>query len=84
MPIARENGLQRALKEQWPALRLSVSDDGVGLAQELAAGRPGHLGIVGMRERANAIGARLQAEGRAGGGTVISLTWSAKETRAVA
>lgn len=67
-----------------PSLRLSVSDDGVGLPKELAAGRPGHLGIVGMRERANAIGARLQAEGRAGGGTVISLTWSATETRAAA
>lgn len=56
-------------------LHLSVSDDGVGLSPELAAGRPGHLGIVGMRERALAISGHMQARGLREGGTVISLTW---------
>ena len=59
-------------------LRLSVTDDGKGLTPDLAAGRPGHLGIVGMRERALAIGARMEAKGSPEGGTVISLTWEAK------
>ncbi len=59
-------------------LHLRVSDDGAGLSDELAAGRPGHLGIVGMRERANAIGARMEVKGLPGGGTVISLTWEAQ------
>lgn len=59
-------------------LRLSVTDDGKGLAPDLAAGRPGHLGIVGMRERAVAIGAQMEAKGAPKGGTVISLTWEAK------
>jgi len=59
-------------------LRLSVTDDGKGLTPDLAAGRPGHLGIVGMRERALAIGARMEAQGSPEGGTVISLTWEAK------
>ena len=59
-------------------LRLSVADDGKGLTPDLAAGRPGHLGIVGMRERALAIGARMEAKGPPEGGTVISITWEAK------
>jgi len=56
-------------------LHLQVSDDGKGLTPKMAAGRPGHLGIVGMRERALAIGARMEAKGLTTGGTVISLTW---------
>ena len=56
-------------------LHLQVTDDGKGLTPKMAAGRPGHLGIVGMRERALAIGARMEAKGLPKGGTVISLTW---------
>jgi PAS domain S-box-containing protein len=56
-------------------LHLSVIDDGKGLSEELATGRPGHLGIVGMRERALAIGGRMDAHGWAEGGTEISLIW---------
>ncbi|MDO9437877.1 PAS domain-containing sensor histidine kinase [Hydrogenophaga sp.] len=58
-------------------LHLSVTDDGVGLNPDMAAGRPGHLGIVGMRERALAIGAQLQAHRLIGGGTLVALTWEA-------
>lgn len=56
-------------------LHLLVTDDGKGLTAKMAAGRPGHLGIVGMRERALAIGARMDALGLPKGGTAISLTW---------
>lgn len=56
-------------------LHLQVIDDGVGLSPDLAGGRPGHLGIVGMRERALAIGARLEPQNSSGGGTVVSLKW---------
>ena len=56
-------------------LALEVTDDGVGLGEDMAAGRPGHLGIVGMRERSLAIGARLEAHKSATGGTVVSLKW---------
>lgn len=59
-------------------LRLDIVDDGVGLPEELAFGRPGHLGIVGMRERALAIGARLGARARSGRGTRITLIWTAR------
>lgn len=59
-------------------LQLRVQDDGVGLALD-AGGRPGHLGLVGMRERAQAIGATLQLTGRPGRGTVVSLNWNAQD-----
>lgn len=58
-------------------LQLHVDDDGIGLAPDLAQGRPGHLGIVGMRERALAIGARFAVDGRAAGGTRVTLDWEA-------
>lgn len=59
-------------------LRLDVVDDGTGLAEEMAFGRPGHLGMVGMRERALAIGARLSARARSGRGTRVTLIWTAR------
>lgn len=56
-------------------LQLDVTDNGGGLAPQLAKGRPGHLGIVGMRERALAINASFSAEACKGGGTKVSLHW---------
>ncbi|AOF84983.1 sensory box protein [Hydrogenophaga sp. RAC07] len=57
-------------------LSLSVSDDGIGLHGSLMYGRPGHLGMVGMRERALAIGGQLAVQGSPSGGTVIALGWT--------
>jgi PAS domain S-box-containing protein len=59
-------------------LALSVSDDGIGLHDSLMYGRPGHLGMVGMRERALAIGGQLSVKGSPSGGTVIALVWAAE------
>ena len=53
-------------------LELGVADDGRGFAP--GAGGP-HLGLVGMRERALAIGARLRVDGSPGHGTMVALTW---------
>ena len=60
--------------EGW--LQLSVTDDGIGLPADLAFGRPGHLGLVGMRERALAIGARIEFQRGAEGGLTVSLRWA--------
>lgn len=84
--VAREaigNALQHAeaalvrvsIDGQPHHLRLAIEDDGRGLAPEFAVGRPGHLGLVGMRERAMAIGARFEVHTPAHGGTTITLTW---------
>lgn len=59
-------------------LWLTVRDDGVGIGEADLSGRPGHLGLVGMRERALAIGAELHIgpppEG--GAGTTVTLHWT--------
>lgn len=59
-------------------LWLEISDDGAGIAPEAAAGRPGHLGLVGMRERALAIDASFKLESVPGDGTWVSLHWQAE------
>ena len=63
------------------ALSLDVVDDGVGIPTPLVHGRPGHLGIVGMRERAFAIGASFAVERVAEAGTRVTLRWEPPSTR---
>jgi signal transduction histidine kinase len=63
--------------------RLEVSDNGKGFDPSRVAGD--HYGIVGMRERADAIGARLQVVSRSGRGTsvVVELETAATPRRHV-
>jgi PAS domain S-box-containing protein len=68
-----------SLSQHGNGFELRVDDDGIGLADELRLGRPGlpgHLGLVGMRERAVTIGALFAVERRLSGGTTVRLTWS--------
>jgi signal transduction histidine kinase len=58
-------------------LQLHIIDDGIGVADSLTAGRAGHLGIIGMRERCLAIDACFAIAREAGGGTRVSLRWQA-------
>lgn len=60
-------------------LQVRVCDDGAGLADEYKTSRPGHLGMVGMRERALAIGATLTIDAEAGAGTRVQLNWAADD-----
>jgi signal transduction histidine kinase len=57
-------------------IKLEVTDNGIGFAvpkspTELAPG--GHFGLLGMRERADLIGARLEVQSEAGHGTRLSV-----------
>jgi signal transduction histidine kinase len=55
-------------------LRLRVRDDGKGIDTKLlGAGRDGHWGLPGMRERAQQIGAKLDMWSEAGAGTEVEL-----------
>jgi signal transduction histidine kinase len=65
-------------------LRLSIEDDGIGF--DPAAVPRGHLGLVGMQQRAERIGATLEIGPRPGGGTRIraSLPLSTAATRRLA
>jgi signal transduction histidine kinase len=57
------------------ALRVLVRDDGRGIDPEvLRAGREGHWGLSGMRERAERVGASLRVWSRAGAGTEVELS----------
>lgn len=54
--------------------QIVVRDDGRGIDPEiLAAGRAGHWGLCGMRERATRIGARFRIRSAASGGTEVDL-----------
>lgn len=86
--IAREaltNALKHAqascivveLRNADKGLQVDVTDDGVGMPCGDAVMRPGHLGLISMRERALAIGARLSVAGAPDTGTRIQLRWEA-------
>jgi PAS domain S-box-containing protein len=58
-------------------VRLEIVDHGPGFdlpGDWLALARGGHLGLVGMRERAEAIGGRLEIDSQIGQGTRIQVT----------
>jgi signal transduction histidine kinase/sugar lactone lactonase YvrE len=55
-------------------LRLRVRDDGKGIdPKHLHAGRDGHWGLPGMRERAQQIGAQFEMWSEVGAGTEVEL-----------
>ncbi len=79
---AREVSLSLTREEDGISLR--VEDDGVGLPALVTAGKrgekadgpqpasqPGHYGITGMRERAEALGGHLSLASQIGKGTVV-------------
>jgi signal transduction histidine kinase/streptogramin lyase len=56
------------------SLELRIRDDGKGMEREtVEMGHGGHWGIVGMRERSRALGAKLNIWSRPGSGTEIEL-----------
>ena len=55
-------------------LCLSVKDDGLGFSYNEHGELPGHYGLIGMRERAAQIGARLRIDSEPGRGTLVSVT----------
>ncbi len=71
--VARHSGATQVVVrwdvDEHGGARLEVSDNGTGFDPARVAGD--HYGIVGMRERAEAVGARLQIVSRAGRGTSV-------------
>src|SRR5690606_38126611 len=69
---ARATAVEAHLAVTPERLSLRVGDDGVGLAPEtLEATRT--LGLLGMRERARALGGRVEIESAPGAGTCVSV-----------
>lgn len=72
---ARARAVDVTLQYAPAALVLTVSDNGVGLPDDVDAerGRDGHWGIPGMRERALTLGATLTVQTAPGDGTTWTL-----------
>jgi PAS domain S-box-containing protein len=64
---------------------LRVSDDGKGFAPENSdhADREGKLGLLGMRERAELLGARFQIESKPGKGTTVTVVLPVADSASV-
>jgi PAS domain S-box-containing protein len=74
--IARHSRARRvrvALACSPEVVVLEIADDGVGIPVGMID-NPGSLGLVGMRERAAALGADFKVEGGPGRGTTIRVT----------
>jgi signal transduction histidine kinase len=73
---ARAGAVRVELTAAGEELSLSVGDDGCGLPHEaVPVAAAGHLGMVGMRERAAAINGTLDVYSSPGQGTLIQLRW---------
>jgi len=71
---SRAKNIELEIEYAADRLRVLIRDDGCGIDPlVLKAGRDGHWGLAGMRERADQIGARLTVWSRAGSGTEVEL-----------
>ena len=68
------------LEQQLDGWLLWVVDDGSGITAD-DLGRPAHYGLVGMRERMQAIGGTLRIERGVGGGTIVEARLPNEERR---
>src|SRR5579883_1273461 len=66
--------IEVALQAAPPGLKLSVSDDGCGFDNgDCRHARPGHYGIIGMKERAAQIGAEIEFDSAPGQGAKVTI-----------
>jgi len=77
---ARARTVRLTLGPAPEGVRLIVIDDGTGF--DAAAVPAGHLGLAGMKARAEAIGGRLEVDSRPGRGTTIAVVVPGPETAA--
>jgi ligand-binding sensor domain-containing protein/signal transduction histidine kinase len=73
---ARARRIEVEIRYEARQLRVQVRDDGTGIDPSVMrqAGRPGHWGMSGMRERAQGVGGQLEVWSEHGAGTEIELT----------
>jgi PAS domain S-box-containing protein len=67
---ANAKNLDVILEQREDKTVILVEDDGAGFDTRII-GKPGHLGLVGMQERAQMIGAAITIESEPGCGTII-------------
>ena len=69
------------LTQKENQLSLCITDDGIGFDPEAVG--PTHLGVRIMRERAEAVDARVSIISEVGHGTMVIVTWSDPESETV-
>jgi signal transduction histidine kinase len=67
-----------AVEEADGGVLVRIADDGAGFVADGRAPEPGHLGLVGMRERAEMAGGRWRIESTVGAGTTVEF-WIPEE-----
>jgi signal transduction histidine kinase len=76
---AQASRIEAELTYNSDRVSLRIRDDGAGIDPRiLSAGKAGHWGLSGMRERARKIGAQLNIWSQSGAGTEVELTIPAK------
>jgi len=72
---SRAKLIQVRLEVAHEGLTVEVIDDGLGFPAAGMERRAGHLGLVGMQERAAAVSARLSVGSEPGDGSRVKLAW---------
>ncbi len=71
---AKATRIQIQMQYDIARLHMRIEDDGVGFTTNMAASRQeGHFGLIGMRERTEAIGGTFMIDSNPGAGTRISV-----------
>ena len=72
---ANATEIEAEIRYEERTFRLRIRDDGKGIDPKIlnAGGRAGHWGLIGMRERAKAIGGQLEIRSNPGAGTEVEL-----------
>lgn len=72
---ARAANIEAEVTYTDTALHVRIRDDGTGISHDVldAGGRPGHFGLMGMRERAKKLGGQLEIWSKPGAGTEVDL-----------
>jgi PAS domain S-box-containing protein len=68
---ARADKVEVHLEERGDGVALRVTDNGTGFAPDRQPERPGHLGLVAMRERAEVFGGWCRIDSAPGEGTTV-------------
>ncbi len=78
---SKAKNVEIILKQEGDTINLSIVDDGLGFDPDQSI--PGHFGVNMMRERAEAVGAKLSIISKPGSGTKLMIQWVKTPTKEV-